>query len=55
MNACNRMVFCLAKLSVFLEIYIILYDIPLKGQSLKYHTNYIFTGPCLSAGDQTCC
>ena len=61
MNAYNLMAFCLAQLSVFLEIYIILYDIPLKGQSFlnfcifeiphKLH----FTGPWLSAGDQTCC
>ena len=58
MNAYNLMAFCLAQLSVFLEIYIILYGIPLKGQSflkffisLKYHTNYTFTGPWLSAGN----
>ena len=33
MNAYNLMAFCLAQLPVFLEIYIILYNIPLKGQS----------------------
>ena len=64
------MAFCLAQLSVFPEIYIILYDISLKGQSflnflylciqkffisLKYHTNYTFTGPWLSAGDSKMC